>query len=72
VCLALKLEHMELEREIARRRDSEPARNRARDMHRRIVEDDDGLPHFTWASQNIAIAVPLLRGLLEPATPEER
>jgi hypothetical protein len=41
-------------------------------MHWRIVEDDDGLPQFTQASQNIAAAVALLRELLEPVTPEER
>ena len=44
----------------------------ARDMNRRIIEDDESLPHFTRASQNIAAAVALLRGLLGPATPEDR
>jgi hypothetical protein len=39
-------------------------------MNRRIVEDDDGLPHFTQA-QNIAAATALLRGLPKPATPED-
>jgi hypothetical protein len=43
----------------------------AHDAHRRIIEDNDGLPRFTWASQNIAIVVALLWGLLEPMTPEE-
>jgi hypothetical protein len=29
-------------------------------MNRRIVEDDDRLPYFARASQNIAATVPLL------------
>jgi hypothetical protein len=41
-------------------------------VHRRIIEDDDGLPRFTRASQNIAATVALLRGLSEPATLEGR
>ena len=41
-------------------------------MNWRIIEDDEALPHFTWASQNIAAMVALLLGLLEPATPEDR
>jgi hypothetical protein len=41
-------------------------------MNWMIVEDDDGLPHFAWANQNIAIVTVLLRGLLEPATPRDR
>jgi hypothetical protein len=40
-------------------------------MHRRIVENDDGIPHFTRASKNIAAATALLRGLPELATPED-
>ena len=43
----------------------------ARDVNRRIIEDDEALPHFTRASQNIAIAAALLCGLLEPATLED-
>jgi hypothetical protein len=42
------------------------------DMNRRIVEDDDDLPYFARASQNIAVAAALLQGLSEPATPENR
>jgi hypothetical protein len=42
----------------------------ARDTRRRIVEDDDGLPRFTRASQNIAAVAALLRGLPEPTTLE--
>jgi hypothetical protein len=41
-------------------------------MNRRIIEDDEDLLHFTQTSQNIAAAVALLRGLPEPATPEDR
>ena len=44
----------------------------ARDMNRRIIEDDKALLHFTRASQNIAVAAALLRGLPGPATPEDR
>ena len=44
----------------------------ARDVNRRIIEDDEALPHFTRASQNIAAAAALLRGLSELVTPEDR
>jgi hypothetical protein len=40
-------------------------------VHRRIVEDNDGLPHFARASQIIAAAVALLCGLTKPTAPEE-
>jgi hypothetical protein len=40
-------------------------------MHQRIIKDDDGLPYFTQASQNIIDVVALVQGLLEPATPED-
>jgi hypothetical protein len=40
-------------------------------MNRRIIEDDEDLPHFARASQNIAAMVALLRGLLKPATLEK-
>ena len=43
----------------------------ALDMNRRIIEDDEALPHFTWASQNITTVVALLWGLLRPATPKD-
>ena len=43
----------------------------ARDVNRRIIEDNKVLPYFTRVSQNIAAAVALLRGLPEPATPED-
>ena len=40
-------------------------------MNRRIIEDDEALPHFTRVSQNIAAVAAFLQGLLEPATPED-
>ena len=44
----------------------------AHDMNWRIIADDEALPHFGRASQNIATAVALLCGLSGPATPEDR
>ena len=44
----------------------------AYDMNRRIIEDDEALPHFTYVSQNIAAASALLWGLLGPMMPEDR
>ena len=70
--LQLEQEHVELEREIERHRDGGRTRTIAHDINQRIIEDDGGLPHLAWASQNIAVAVALLRGLLEPTTPEDR
>jgi hypothetical protein len=43
----------------------------ARDVNQRIITDDETLPHFTQASQNIATTTALLHGLLEAATPED-
>ena len=43
-----------------------------RDVNRKIVEDDQALPPFTRASQNIAVVAALLRGLLGPVTPEDQ
>ena len=63
---------MELDREIERHGDGERAHVVAHDMNQRIIEDDEALPHFVQASQNIADAVALLHGLLGPATPEDR
>ena len=62
---------MELDREIERHRDGGRARAVARDMNRRIIENDKALPHFTRASQNIAATIALLWGLPEPTTPED-
>ena len=62
---------MELDREIERHRHSGRARTMAYDMNWRIIEDDEALPHFARASQNIAAMAALLRGLPEPVTPED-
>ena len=40
-------------------------------MNQRIIEDDEALSHFTRASQNIAAATVLLRGLSGPTTPDD-
>ena len=57
--------------EIERRGDGGHARAVARDVNRRIIVDDETLPRFARASQNIAAATTLLHGLLEAATPED-
>ena len=44
----------------------------ARDVNRRIIEDDEALPQFARVSQNIAAAAAFLRGLPGAATPNER
>ena len=62
---------MELELEIKRHKYGGRARTVAHDMNRRIIEDNEALPHFTRASQNIAAAAVLLRGLPGPATAED-
>ena len=43
-----------------------------RDMNWRIIEDDEALPHFAWASQNITAKAALLWGLPGPTTLEDR
>ena len=43
----------------------------ARNVNRRIITDDEALPHFAWASQNIVVAAALFCGLLRPMTPED-
>ena len=63
---------MELEREIEHHGDGGRARTVAHNVNRRIIEDEEALPHFTRASQNIAAATALLRGLPGPATLEDR
>jgi hypothetical protein len=68
--LHLEGEHVVLEHKIAQHHDKVSAR--AHNAHRRIVEDDDGLPRFAWASQNIATVAALLQGLPEPMTPKGR
>ena len=62
----------ELDREIERHRDGGRAHAMAHDVNRRIIADDEVLPRFAWASQNIAAAIALLHGLPEAAMPEDR
>jgi hypothetical protein len=50
---------MELECEIEHHGDGGRACAIAHDVNRRIIEDDDGLPHFAWVSQNIVATVAL-------------
>ena len=55
------------------RGDGGEARRRARDVNRRIVEDQGGdAPVFSTASQNVMAAALLLRAMPEPSTPEGR
>ena len=58
--LQLEQECAELEREIEHHGDGWHACAVARNMNRRIIEDDEALPHFTWANQNIATVAALL------------
>jgi cell division protein FtsI/penicillin-binding protein 2 len=62
-----------LERERAAHTRGEGARERARDVNRRIIEDQAGEPLvFNQASQNVVAATMLLRNMPEPSTPETR
>ena len=63
---------MELKREIEHHEDSRHARAIAYDVNQRIIKDDEALPHFIRASQNVAAAAALFQGLPEPTTPEDR
>ena len=65
-------EYAEVDREIERRGDGGRARDEARDVNQRIIADNETLPHFARASQNIAATMALLHGLPEAATPEDR
>ena len=58
-----------VDREIKRHGDGGHARTVAHDVNQRIIVDDETLPHFARASQNITTATALLHGLLEAATP---
>ena len=62
-------EYTEVDREIERRGDGGRARAMAHDVNRRIITDDETLPHFARASQNIATIMALLHGLPEATTP---
>ena len=61
-----------MDREIERRGDGGHTRAVARDVNRRIIADDETLPRFARARQNIAATMALLHGLLEAATPKDR
>ena len=64
-------EYVEVDEEIKRRGDGGHARAVARDINQRIIADGETLPHFIWASQNIAATVALLQRLPEPTTPKD-
>ena len=70
--LYFEQERAELEREIERHEDGGHAHAVACDVNQRIIEDSEALPYFTRASQNIAAAAALLRGLPGPVIPEDR
>ena len=70
--LQLEQEHTKLDQEIERHGDGGRACAMAHDMNRRIIADDEALPRFVRASQNIATVVALLHGLPEAMTPEDR
>jgi len=70
--LQLEQERTELNREIERHGDGGRVHAMAHDMHRRIIADDEALPRFSRASQNIATVAALLRGLLGPTTLKDR
>ena len=65
-------EYALVDREIKRHGDGGHARAIAHDVNRRIIADDETLPRFARASQNIAAAKALLHGLLEAMMPEDR
>ena len=65
-------EYVEVDQEIEHHGNGGRARAVARDVNRRIIADDETLPHFAQASQNITSATALLHGLLEAAMPEDR
>jgi hypothetical protein len=69
----LRLLQQTLERERAARARGGGARERARDVNHRIIEDWVGEPPvFNRASQNIVAAAMLLHNMPEPSTPEAR
>ena len=43
----------------------------ARDVNRRIIMNDEALPHFARASQNITVVAVLIRTLLERAAAQQ-
>ena len=65
-------EYEKVDEEIRHCGDGGHTRVVARDVNQRIITDNETLPHFAWASQNIVAAMALLRGLPEAASPEDR
>jgi len=57
--------------EIERHGDGRHACAVAHDVNQRIIADDETLPHFARASQNITAATALLHGLPETAMPDD-
>ena len=47
------------------------ARAMAQDENCRIIVDDEALPHYARASQNIIAVEALIRGLLGATTPKD-
>jgi tyrosyl-tRNA synthetase len=69
----LRLLQQTLEQERATRAHGGGARERARDVNRRIIEGRAGEPSiFNRASQNVVAAAMLLRNMPEPSNPEAR
>jgi hypothetical protein len=69
----MRLLQQTLEQERATRTHGGGARERARNVNRRIVEDQAGEPPiFDRASQNVVAASMLLRNMPEPSNPEAR
>ena len=64
-------EYEKIDEEIRRHGDGGHARAVACDINRRIIADDETLPCFARASQNITVVMALLHGLLEAAMPED-
>ena len=60
-----------MDQEIERQGDGGHTRAVARDVNRRFIADDETLPRFARASQDIATTTTLLHGLLEAAMPED-
>ena len=69
--LALVREYTKVYREIEHRGDGGRAHAVAHDVNRRIIADDETLPHFARATQNIATTIALIHGLLEATMPKD-
>ena len=60
--LQLEQERAKLDREIERHRDGGRACALVCDVNQRVVADNEALPHFAQASQNITATVPCSMG----------